>query len=244
MRTIPFLAALVIGTIWYSSKSVLAALVRWPRRPGGVYDTTGRDWARLVLWAAGVEVTVEGAEHLSATEPQIVAANHASFFDIVAILGYLPVPVKFITKKELFAIPLYGSALRAAGHVRLDRARAREAMGVYAKAARQVVERKLTMLVFPEGTRTRTGELLPFKKGAFVLAIEAGVPIVPAYIANTFGIQPKGSIRVHPRPIRIFLAPPIPSAGLAVGDRDALAERVREAIVALQARVDSAEARG
>ncbi len=105
-------------------------------------------------------------------------------------------------------------------------------------------ERKLTMLVFPEGTRTRTGELLPFKKGAFVLAIEAGGPIVPAYIANTFGLPPKASIRVHRPPIRILLAPPIPSAGLAVGDRDALADRVREAVVALKARVDSTEARG
>jgi len=244
VRTLAYLVALVVATIWYSSKVVLAALVRRSRRPGGVYDTAGRDWARMILSAAGTPVTVEGSEHLSPTEPQIVAANHASFFDILAILGYLAVPVKFVAKKELFRIPLWGPALRASGHVRLDRARAREAMEVYAKAAKQVVEQKLTMLVFPEGTRTRTGDLLPFKKGAFVLAIEAGVPIVPAYVANTFGIQPKGSVWVHPRPIRICLASPIDPTGLAAGDREALAERVRDAVLALKARVDSAESRG
>jgi 1-acyl-sn-glycerol-3-phosphate acyltransferase len=242
VRTVAYLFALVVATVWYSLKTVVAAAVGWPRRPGGVYDTTGRDWGRMILRAAGTTVTVEGAEHLHATEPQIVAANHASFFDILAILAWLPVPVKFVAKKELFSIPLYGGALRAAGHVRLDRARAREAMDVYARAAKQIVERRLTMLVFPEGTRTRTGELLPFKKGAFVLATLAGVPIVPAYIANTFGIQPKGSIRVHPRPIRILLGPPIATQGLEVGDRDQLADRVREAVAALRARVDSTAA--
>ncbi|MBI1723343.1 MAG: 1-acyl-sn-glycerol-3-phosphate acyltransferase [Gemmatimonadetes bacterium] len=239
MRTILYLGALVVATVWYSLKAVLAAAVRWPRVPGGVYDTTGRDWARLILRGSGVKVTIEGAEHLSRADPQIVAANHASFFDILAILAWLPVPVKFIAKKELFGIPLWGPALTAAGHVRLDRARPREALEVYASAGKQINERKLTMLVFPEGTRTRTGELLPFKKGAFVLAITAGVPVVPAYVAGTFGIQPKGSVRVHPHPIRILLAPPISVAGLAVNDRDALAERVREAIVALKARVDA-----
>ncbi|MBI4542520.1 MAG: 1-acyl-sn-glycerol-3-phosphate acyltransferase [Gemmatimonadetes bacterium] len=238
MRTLAFLVAAVLATVWYSSKTILAAWLRLPRRPGGVYDTTGRDWGRVILRAAGVPVAVEGAEHLSPAGPQIVASNHASLFDILAILGHLPVPVKFITKQELFRIPLYGAALKAAGHVRLDRARAREALEVYAGAAKQIVERKLTMLVFPEGTRTRTGALLPFKKGAFVLAIEAGVPIVPAYVANTFGIQPKGSLRVHPRPIRILLGPPILVTGLAASDRDVLADRVRAAIVALKERVD------
>jgi 1-acyl-sn-glycerol-3-phosphate acyltransferase len=238
MRTLAFLVAAVLATVWYSSKTILAAWLRLARRPGGVYDTTGRDWGRVILRAAGVPVSVEGAENLRPSGPQIVASNHASFFDILAILAYLPVPVKFIAKQELFRIPLYGAALKAAGHVRLDRARAREALEVYAGAAKQIVERKLTMLVFPEGTRTRTGELLPFKKGAFVLAIEAGVPIVPAYVANTFGIQPKGSLRVRPRPIRILLGPPIPVTGLAASDRDALADRVRAAIVALKERVD------
>lgn len=244
MRTVSYLIALVIATVWYSSKAVLAALVRWPRKPGGVYDTAGRDWARMILRASGTSVAVEGAEHLSGTEPQIVAANHASFFDILAILAWLPVPVKFIAKKELFSVPLWGRALTASGHIRLDRARPREALEVYARAAAQIVERRVTILVFPEGTRTRTGDLLPFKKGAFVLAIEAGVPVVPAYIANTFGIQPKGSVVVHPRPVRILIGAPIETRGLTVDDRDVLTGKVREAIEALAARVDSTGARG
>jgi 1-acyl-sn-glycerol-3-phosphate acyltransferase len=239
MRTLRYLIGLVGATLWYSSKVVVASWLRVPRRPGGVYDRAGRDWARHILAAAGVSVRVEGAEHLDPDRPQIVAANHSSFFDILAILGHLPVPVKFVAKKELFAVPVWGPALKAAGHVRLDRARAREALEVYALAAHQVREGRLNILVFPEGTRTRTGELLPFKKGGFVLAIEAGVPVVPAYIAGTFGIQPKGSVRVNPRPVTISLGEPIGVDGLAAADREALAERVREAILALKRRVDS-----
>jgi 1-acyl-sn-glycerol-3-phosphate acyltransferase len=239
VRTLLYLVTLVWATVWYGSVTIVAGLLRVRRVPGGIYDRCGRNWARRVLRAAGVEVTVEGAEHLRRGEPQIVASNHASFFDILVILGYLPVPVKFVAKKELFAIPLFGWALRAIGHVRLDRGHLKEAFSAYERAARQISEGRLTMLIFPEGTRTRTGELLPFKKGPFVLAIAAGAPVVPAYVADTFEIQPKGSVAVHPRPVRILLAPPIATSDLTVDARDSLAARVREAVEALRARAAS-----
>lgn len=242
MRTLRYLLTLVVATIWYGGKSVLAAWFRVPRVPGGCYDRAGRGWARALLSAAGVTATVEGTEHLSATGPQIVAANHQSLFDILAVLGYLPLPVKFVAKKELFRIPLYGAALRAAGHVRLDRRKYREAFDTYAEAARSLVAGKLTMVVFPEGTRSRTGELLPFKTGPFVLAIESGAQVIPAYIGGSFGIQRKGSIRVRPRPIRIVLGAPIATQGLTLDDREVLMRRTREAIETLKRCVDGAGA--
>jgi 1-acyl-sn-glycerol-3-phosphate acyltransferase len=243
VRTVLYLVVLIVSTVWYSLKAIIVGLLPIKRVPGGVHDNVGRDWARICLRAAGVPVSVEGAEHLRADEPQIVASNHASFFDILAIYGYLPVPVKFVAKKELFAIPIFGQALRAVGHVRLDRTHLKQAFGAYQSAARQIIEGRLNMLIFPEGTRTRTGELLPFKKGPFVLAIMAKAPVVPAYVANTFGIQPKGSIVVHPRPIRILIGPRVPVDGLTLDDRDALTERVRTAVAVLKDRVD-AEQRG
>ena len=151
MRTVLYLVVLFVSTVWYGLKATVAGLLRVKRVPGGVYDNCGRDWARVCLRAAGVRVSVEGAEHLSRDEPQIVASNHASFFDILAIYGYLPVPVKFVAKKELFAIPIFGQALRAVGHVRLDRTHLKQAFGAYETAARQIAEGRLNMLVFPRG---------------------------------------------------------------------------------------------
>jgi 1-acyl-sn-glycerol-3-phosphate acyltransferase len=238
VATLRFLVALVVGTVSLGLLTIVAALLRVRRRPGGVYDSAGRWWGRLILRSAGIPVRVEGKEHLSLTEPQVIVSNHASFFDILALLGYLPVPVKFVAKRELFRIPIFGQALRAIGHVRLYRTHLKEAFEAYEHAARQVREGRLNMLVFPEGTRTRTGELLPFKKGSFVLAIAAGAPVIPCYVANTFGIQPKGSVRVRPRPISILLGSPIPVNGMSIEDRDALAARVREEIEALKARAE------
>jgi 1-acyl-sn-glycerol-3-phosphate acyltransferase len=227
------------ATVWYSLKAVIPGLLRVPRVPGGVYDQAGSWWARRILAASGAPVGVEGVEHLAGEGPRVIASNHASLFDILVLLAHLPVPVKFVAKKELFAIPLYGRALAAAGHVRLNRARAREAFDVYAEAARMVRANSLTMLIFAEGTRTRTGELLPFKKGPFVLAIQAGAPVVPCYIAHTFGIQPKGSFRIRPQPIRVLFGEPIAVDGMTVDDRGRLCELVEQAVHRLKARVDS-----
>ena len=233
MRTVLYLAAMVWATFWYGGKCIVGALAGIKHVPGGWYDRANQRWGAAILRASGVTGTVEGHEHLLAGVPCIVASNHASWFDILALLAWLPVTVKFVSKKEIFRIPFLGQAMRAAGHVSLDRANPKEAFAVYATAAKQIVEQRLAVLIFPEGTRTRTGALQSFKKGPFVLAIQAGAPVVPVYIANTFGIQPKGSIRVHPRPIRIFVGPPIETRGLTVEDRDTLTERVREAIAAL-----------
>src|SRR5262249_30345536 len=110
----------------------------------------------------------------------------------------------------------------------------KQAFSAYEEASARMKERALTIVVYPEGTRTRTGELLPFKKGPFVFAIGAEAPIVPCYVHGAFGIQPKGSIWVRPQPIRIVLGAPVATVGLVMDDRDALAERVREAMLALK----------
>ena len=240
MRTILYLLALVWATIWHGGACVLGGVFRVPYHRGGYYDRHQTAWARMILKASGIPVTLEGAEHFAMDQPQIVVANHASFFDILALLAWLPVAPKFVAKKELFSIPIFGQAIKAAGHVRIDRGNRKEAFNAYDSATRQMREHQLTIVVYPEGTRTRDGSLLPFKKGPFVFAIESGTAVVPCYVGGAFGIQPKGSIRVRPRPLVIALGEPIPAAGLTLDDRDALLERSRAAMVALKSRVDAA----
>lgn len=233
---IGYLAALVFGTIWHGSLAVVARRIGRQRTPGSLLDTVGRDWASLLLRAAGVTVTLEGTEHLSSEGPQIIAANHQSFFDILAILGTVPLPLKFIAKKELRRVPFFGPAINAAGHIFLDRQHLKRAFAAYEIAGRELVERRAHVLIFPEGTRSRTGLVLPFKKGPAVLAISAGVDVVPAYCAGTFGILPKGSVLVRPRPVTVMFGPPLSVRGLTHDDRGAFTARLRGAILALRAR--------
>lgn len=241
MRTVVFCVTLFAATMWYGWTCILARLVRVPWREGGVYDRAQRNWARVILRATGVPVTVEGGDHVRKGEPEVFAANHASFFDILALLGYLPVDAKFVAKKELFLVPVFGAAIKAAGHVRLDRQHIKEAFGAYDRAARRIRDHKLHVLVYPEGTRTRTGEMLPFKKGPFVLAIACGAPVIPVYVHGAFDTMPKGSIRVRPRPLRVLIGGKIPTSGLTYEDREALATRVRDAMLALKARAESTQ---
>ena len=235
MRAVRYLVALLVGTLWYGSKVILASWLRRPHARGGVYQRSGHDWAGMLLRAAGVSVTVSGTEHLSQRDAQIVVANHQSWFDILALFYVLPVEIRFVAKKELFAIPFFGSTLHALGHIRLDRTNLKQAIGAYEQAARYIHEQRLSVLVFAEGTRSRTGELQPFKSGPFVLAIESGAPVVPVYVAGTFGILPKGSIRVRPHPVEVLVGASIASAGLTIDDRGALRDRTREAVARLRA---------
>ena len=235
MVAVRYLIALVFGTLWYGSVVIIAALFRRPHERQGVYERAPRGWARLLLTSAGVTVTVEGTEHLSQTDAQVVVANHQSWFDILALFYVLPVELRFVAKKELFAIPFFGWSLRALGHVRLDRHNLAAAIKAYEVASRYIREQRLSVLVFPEGTRSRTGQLQPFKAGPFVLAIQSGAPIVPAYVAGTFGILPKGSIRVRPSAVHVMVGPPIPTASLTLDDRVALRDRARAEVARLRA---------
>jgi 1-acyl-sn-glycerol-3-phosphate acyltransferase len=235
MHQLAYLVALVVGTIWYGSRATLAGWLRRPRRPGSFLDRVGRDWARLLLRASGVTVTVIGLEHVPPEGPVMLVSNHQSFFDMLALLAHVPRPIKFVAKKELRRVPFFGSALWAAGHIFLDRRNRRQAFAAYERAAADMVRTRAHLLIFPEGTRSRSGLVLPFKKGPAVVAIASGVAVVPCYCAGTFGILPKGSILVRPRPVQVLFGPAIPAAGLTYDDREAFTERLRLAILALRA---------
>ena len=180
----------------------------------------------------------EGLERIPRDQPVVYASNHSSMFDIWALAATLPGSVRFVAKEELTRVPLLGPGMLAAGHISIDRGRKKQAFEAYARAA-QTIRSGFSAVVFPEGTRSRTGELLPFKNAPFGLAIAAQVPLVPVYVHNTFEILPKGGFRLHPRPILIRIGEPIPTEGLTPQDRERLRDRVRAAILDLKARVDA-----
>jgi 1-acyl-sn-glycerol-3-phosphate acyltransferase len=229
-----YVVSMFFCTLYHAARVVRAAGRGERYRPGGAYDQIPRDYARDLLRYNRVTARAVGLERVARLGPCVYAANHQSWFDIVALVDVLPGSLRFIAKKELGRVPLFGRALRAAGHIEIDRKDLSSAVAAYENAAREV-QRGLSAVVFAEGTRTRTGRLQPFKKGPFVLAIVAQVPLVPVYVAGGFEVLPKGSIRPRPGTITAHIGLPIPTTGLTYEDRDDLSARTRAAMVAMGA---------
>lgn len=236
VRTLWYYVVLFCSSVVHALGSVIGGIFRVRNRVGGIYDWANVDWSHDILKAAGTPVIAEGLEHIPRNQPLIYASNHSSMFDIWALLATLPGSVRFVAKQELFKIPLLGRAMRAAGHIAIDRAARKKAFEAYDEAARTIREGVSSIVVFPEGTRSRTGELLPFKNAPFGLAIASQVPIVPVYVHHTFEILPKGAWRLRSRPIRLLVGTPIATAGLQPADRERLRDKVRAAMVALQSK--------
>jgi 1-acyl-sn-glycerol-3-phosphate acyltransferase len=164
----------------------------------------------------------------------VLVANHVSWFDVLALASSLPGPFRFVGKKELTKVPIFGRAWQASGHISIDRHDRASALQSLAVARRRLEEDRPTVILFPEGTRSPTGELRAFKKGAFVLAIQTGVEVVPAAILGSREVMAKGSWTIHTgRTIRVRLGAPIPVDGLTVDDRDALTGRARAQVLEL-----------
>lgn len=221
------------GTMLIGGAAILLALlgVRGP-----VYVRLTRAWARVALWSSGSRAVLHGLEHVTPGKPFILVANHVSWFDIFAIAGMLPVDFHFVAKKELEKIPVFGLAWRVAGHISIDRSNRESAARSLRKAGEQMREQKSVVVIFAEGTRSRSGRLLPFKKGAFVLAQETGIPIIPTVVTGSYDIMRPDTFIVRPATIHVYLGPPIDPAGLK---GDVLMGRVREVFVRRLEETDS-----
>jgi 1-acyl-sn-glycerol-3-phosphate acyltransferase len=229
-----YVVSLVALVVWYGSGCILAALFRVKHRPGGIYDRAGRNWGRSLIAANGLHVHAEGTERLKPGQSYVFASNHTSFADIWVLFAHLPGSVRFVAKKELLSVPVFGQALRARGEIPINRTNLRDAFAAYDEAAERV-RSGLSAIVFVEGTRSRDGKLHDFKKGPFVLAIRAGVPIVPVFIEGTFEALPPGGWYVRRRPITLKIGEPIPTAGCNFEDREELMLQTRRAMEALSA---------
>ena len=202
---------------------------------GGIYDWIARNWSRWMLTVSGVRVRVEGMEYARADRPRIFASNHQSWYDVFALAAELPGPYRFVAKKELARIPIFGQAWKAAGHIAVDRGDRQSAIRTLDEAGERLRRENGAVVIFPEGTRSPTGRLLPFKKGAFMLALHTGVDIIPVGVSGSRAIYPKGAILVRAGVITIRIGPPIRTADYSSDTRDALIARVRSEIERLLA---------
>lgn len=193
-------------------------------------------WGKLLLRLAKVRAEWENPERLGQGQAQILVANHQSWFDVFALSGTLPVKFSFVGKKELSNLPVFGPAWARVGHYGIDRSHSQAAMASLRQVGQRVRSDATTVVMFPEGTRSATGELARFKKGAFMLAIDAQVPVVPVAVLGTRRIMAKGRWLIRPGLITIRVAPPISTKGMTMADRGALARRAWEAVSALMER--------
>jgi 1-acyl-sn-glycerol-3-phosphate acyltransferase len=199
-------------------------------RTGNGPHLLARLWANSILWVSRVKVTVTGAEKLDPKQSYIYMPNHQSNADIPLLLGRLPVQFRWLAKAELFKIPIFGRAMQGVGYISIDRSNRKSAFASLERAAR-TIRGGTSVLIFPEGTRSRDGRILPFKKGGFVLSVDSGVPIVPIVIKGTHNIIPKGRLMIRSAPVTMEILDPVETAGYTRKTKDALLERIRAILI-------------
>jgi 1-acyl-sn-glycerol-3-phosphate acyltransferase len=229
IRTIFAAIVCILATTIGAIGAVIARLFGVEDKLGGIFDHTPRVWSRITLWASGVRVVVHNPERMSGGEPRIYMSNHLSWFDVPTLAGVLP-RYKFVAKAELFKVPVFGQAIRAIGMVPLDRQNRKAAFAAYDIAVEKIREGN-SVVVFPEGMRGYDYPIRPFKKGPFVLAIAAGVPIVPVLVHGTHEVFAKGTLLVRSGQVDVHLLEPVATAGLDYSAREELAETVRSRLV-------------
>jgi 1-acyl-sn-glycerol-3-phosphate acyltransferase len=188
-----------------------------------------RFFVRLGLALVGVKVKVTGLEHLDPRQPYILTPNHQSFIEVPLFVTYLDRYPAYLAKKEVFKYPIFGYGIELIQVVPVDRSNSPAAVES-AKQATENIRRGKSYMVYPEGTRSKDGKLLPFKKGAFMMAIDAGVPVVPVTVSGATRIMPKGEFNVFPSTVRITVHEPISTAGYSRGNVNELMERTRAVI--------------
>ena len=221
--------------------SLTALVLRVIDRSGDLVVDLARLWSRAVLAVAGVKVQVEWKEPLQPGQAYVFMANHESSVDIWSLLVAIPLRFRMIAKKQLLRIPLFGWAMWAGRFIFIDRVNAVAARRSIDEAKRRIRGGD-SVLIFPEGTRSRDGSLGPFKKGGFHLAIDSGVPVVPVALHGTGRAMPRGSLFIRPGVVRATVGAPIPTAGLTEEDRHKLLEVVRSRIANMLAAPGAAAA--
>ncbi len=196
----------------------------------------GKFWARLNILLSGVRIEVENIDVIDRQSTYVVMCNHQSYYDVWALIGFLPLQLRWVIKKELRKIPIFGLGCERMGQIFIDRSNPEKAYKSL-ESAGQKIRNGASVVFFPEGTRSPDGRLLPFKKGGFKIALAAGVPILPATVVGSKDVLPKKSLRLMPGTIRLIIHEPIPLTGWSEANMEGLMDTVKKTI---QAGLDTA----
>jgi 1-acyl-sn-glycerol-3-phosphate acyltransferase len=227
IRTLATMLTILVLTPVLATMVIVASFLGVKPKPGGLLQKAPQWWAKGLLGAAGVDVVLHGEERMRTGEPRIFVCNHVSWFDVLALAASLP-RYSFVAKAELFRIPLFGRGALAVGTIPIERENRKQAFESY-KVAADRIRAGASVVVYPEGTRGKSYALRPFKKGPFVLAVAAGVPVVPTIVHGSIEVLPRNSLRLHRgRTIHVHFLEPVDAAGLRYEDRDGLMRTVYE----------------
>ena len=226
IRSVFILIWTVMATGFFSLMAIIASLLdkkgEWPH-------LVARVWGRSILFGARVKVTVKNPANIDPSRSYIYMSNHQSNFDIPVLLAYLPVQFRWLAKVELFSIPIFGFAMQRAGYISIDRSDRKAAILSLRRAA-EIIRGGVSVMIFPEGTRSLDGNIRPFKSGGFILAIDSGVPIVPVIIHGTFPIMPKDRLRIRPGKVVLEIEKPVETSSFSRSGKAELLEKVRQII--------------
>lgn len=223
IKSIIFWIFLVVHTLMWASFGILLSL--FTKDDKIIHFYIAAPWSKIILWVTNVTVEIGGLNELDKDKSCIYIPNHLSYFDIFSLLAYLPVNFKFILKKELMKLPVFNWAVKRAGYISIDRSSPSKARRTFKQAVTMIQAGK-SLVIFAEGTRSKSGNLQPLKKGAFQLAIASGVPIVPIAIKGSNNVMKKGDFKIKSGPITIQVGKPISTIGCKLKSMPELIERV------------------
>jgi 1-acyl-sn-glycerol-3-phosphate acyltransferase len=222
---------MIIHTLVWTAIGIVVMVIN---PTGQLYMWLARvGWAKQVMLLGGMPLSVKGLHNITPKQSYIICANHQSLLDIPTLFAGLPIPIRFVAKKSLFYLPIFGWSMWLAGFVPITRGAGKKARDSLRRAVQRVKHGR-SVILFPEGTRSPDGQIKSFKSGAFIMAIEAGLPVLPVIIKGTYEAGPRQAIRVYPHPVELIIGEPISTSGLNPKERYELRERTREKMLEIR----------
>ena len=220
-----------IWTIIFGSVGLVGSLFEWR---GKFLGWIARIWSKLILKIGGIKFSVQGLKKLDSNGHYIFASNHESALDIPLVFAGLPYHIVSISKIELKYIPIFGWAMMAGGHFFVDRQNHKKAIQSLDRAKKSMIKNPRSIIIYPEGTRSSDGSILPFKKGGLIMALKMGVPVVPIAIIGTRESMQKKRLSLNKQPLELRIGEPIKTSEIDYKKRNEFVNQVRNAVVTLK----------
>lgn len=227
IRTASVIIWTVVATVVLGTITIITSFFT---KNGNACHRVAGFWGRSILWVSRVNVNVTGLANIDSQHSYLFMVNHQSLFDIPVVLGHLPHQFRWLAKAELFRIPIFGYAMRRVGYISIDRSHRRAAFKSLQEAAEKI-RAGVSVLIFPEGTRSKDGRVLPLKKGGFVLAVDSQAPVVPMIIHGAREIMEKHTFRIRPGRVTLDILPPIDSSEYSRKTKDELLDKVHDIFI-------------